>query len=718
MWDCVTGAIIDGNRGCLMADDMGLGKTLQCVALVWTLLTQSSAPQYRCTVDLVIIVTPSSLVENWRNEFKKWLGDRIKVMVPEGNKEKVEKNLRFFVSQQQSVFSFSSGNPLSSPSTPSPTLTKPRWSKPPMYPVLVISYELFRIHSEIFTLKDCLKNDPDNKSKCDEAEANAVKTYTPNELMALRRLIICDEGHRLKNCENQTYKALDNAAAKLRILLSGTPIQNDLLEYFSLIHFVNAGILGSAQEFKRKFENPIIKGRDAYASDAERARSAEKLKELLDIVNKCIIRRTSALLVQYLPVKVEMIVCCQLSSLQRQLYQKILTEFHCKSNHNLKMSSSTLASITLLKKLCNHPELIYDKCVKGEDGLEGCASLFPSGFQNYFMPELSGKTLLLDRLLIKIKEGTDDKIVLVSNYTQTLDMFEKLCRLRGYSYLRLDGSCTTKKRAKLVQKFNGATKGAGKDSVNEDLDNNLMAQQDKTFVFMLSSKAGGCGLNLIGANRLIMFDPDWNPANDSQAMARVWRDGQKKSQCFVYRFLATGTIEEKIFQRQSHKKSLSDCVIEDNTASSSLNSTDQHYSREELKELFSLPPNSCTSLSDTHDKLRCKRCLTIIPNNKTENTNNLGNVNQPDESRSNSRLVTVNQIRPPPEGTDCTSPVTDWHHAADRKSLSNSRDSIFVSAFSASRFADDPSDKESSANKCVVTFTFYQFSHQERRLTV
>ena len=110
-------------------------------------------------------------------------------------------------------------------------------------------------------------------------------------------------------------------------------------------------------------------------------------------------------------------------------------------------------------------------------------------------------------------------MVLISNYTQTLDVFEKLCRQRKYNYVRLDGSMAIKKRMKTVDRFNDPDSG--------------------DFIFMLSSKAGGCGLNLIGANRLVMFDPDWNPANDDQAMARVWRDGQKK-QVYIYRLISTG----------------------------------------------------------------------------------------------------------------------------------------------------------------------------------
>lgn len=129
--------------------------------------------------------------------------------------------------------------------------------------------------------------------------------------------------------------------------------------------------------------------------------------------------------------------------------------------------------------------------------------------------------MLLDIMLASLKSNTTDKIVLVSNYTQTLDLFERLCRKRGYFYVRLDGSMSIKKRSKVVDEFN-------KPDSNQ-------------FIFMLSSKAGGCGLNLIGANRLVMFDPDWNPANDDQAMARIWRDGQKKP-CFIYRMLAVSKL--------------------------------------------------------------------------------------------------------------------------------------------------------------------------------
>lgn len=185
---------------------------------------------------------------------------------------------------------------------------------------------------------------------------------------------------------------------------------------------------------------------------------------------------------------------------------------------------------------------------------------------------------MMYRMLARIRADSNDKIVLISNYTQTLDVFDKLCRARNYGCLRLDGTMTVNKRQKLVDKFNDP--------------------EGNEFIFLLSSKAGGCGLNLIGANRLILFDPDWNPAADQQALARVWRDGQKKD-CFVYRFIATGTIEEKIFQRQSHKQSLSSCVVD------SAEDVERHFSLDSLRELFQYRPDTA---SDTHETLKCKRC--------------------------------------------------------------------------------------------------------------
>ncbi|XP_072130723.1 DNA repair and recombination protein RAD54-like [Mobula birostris] len=581
MWDCVTGRRIVDGYGCIMADEMGLGKTLQCISLMWTLLRQS--PEAKPEIGKVIVVTPSSLVKNWYNEVEKWLAGKLQSLaIDGGTKAEIDKKLAMFMSQQ---------------------------GLRSQTPILIISYETFRLHADV------LCRGPVG-------------------------LVICDEGHRLKNSDNQTYQALNNLNAKRRVLISGTPIQNDLLEYFSLVHFVNAGILGTVQEFKKRFELPILKGRDADANENERLCGEEKLKELISVVNRCLIRRTSDILSKYLPVKIEQIVCCRLTPLQLELYKLFLKQakpaLEVEQAHNGKISISSLSSITSLKKLCNHPGLIYEKCVEGEGGFQGALDLFPPGYSTKFVePQLSGKMLILDYILAMTRSTSSDKVVLVSNYTQTLDLFEKLCRDRRYLYVRLDGTMTVKKRAKIVERFNNPA--------------------NPEFIFMLSSKAGGCGLNLIGANRLVMFDPDWNPANDEQAMARIWRDGQKKT-CYIYRLLSTGTIEEKIFQRQTHKKALSSCVVDEEQ------DVERHFSLGELKELFTLNENTA---SDTHDRLKCRRC------------------------------VNGHQVRPPPENSDCTSDVSQWNHCENKRGL---RDMVLHSAWDA-----------------AVSFVFHHHSHEEQR---
>lgn len=521
MYDCVTGK--NGEFcGCINADEMGLGKTLQCVTLVWTLLRQS--PDCKPEINKAVIVCPASLVKNWYNEFDKWLPNRVNCLaITNDSKEKTIESLKFFMANHSSR----SGAP-----------------------VLIISYETFRMYADILT-------------------SSAVG------------MVLCDEGHRLKNCENLTYQALIKLQTARRVLLSGTPIQNDLTEYFSLLHFVNPGFLGTPTEFRRNYEGPILRGQESDSTDEQRSKAQLKRQELNALVDKCMIRRTAALLTKYLPVKFEMVVCIKLTECQTEIYKDFIKSDMVRkalmnANSDGKKSGAggqtALSNITTLKKLCVHPELIAEKIQHRESGFENAESHLPANWYSArdVTASLGSKILLLDVMLATMKVTTDDRIVLVSNYTQTLDFIEKLCRKRGYIYCRLDGSLSIKKRGKIVEEFN-----------KPDSDQ---------FVFMLSSKAGGCGLNLIGANRLIMFDPDWNPANDEQAMARVWRDGQKKP-CFIYRFVATGTIEEKIFQRQTHKKALSNAVVDNDEG-------ERHFSTGELKELFKL--NEKTQ-SDTHD---------------------------------------------------------------------------------------------------------------------
>jgi DNA repair and recombination RAD54-like protein len=524
LYRCTTGLLDENARGCIMADEMGLGKTLQCIALMWTLLKQS--PQAgKPTIQKCVIACPSSLVRNWANELVKWLGpEAVTPFAIDGKATKAE------LTQQMKQWAIASGR----------SVTRP---------VLIVSYETLRLN-------------------CEGLGDTRIG------------LLLCDEGHRLKNGESQTFTALNGLNVDRRVILSGTPIQNDLTEYFSLLNFANPNYLGTRNDFRKKFELPILRGRDAAGSDIDRQKGDAAVTELLALVNKFIIRRTNDILSKYLPVKYEHVVFCNMAPFQMDLYNHFIQSPDIRSLLRGK-GSQPLKAIGILKKLCNHPDLL-DLATD----LPGSEEFWPDdyvpkdsrGRDRDVKPWYSGKMQVLDRMLARIRQDTNDKIVLISNYTQTLDVFERLARSRSYGCLRLDGTMNVNKRQKLVDKFN--------DPNGEE------------FIFLLSSKAGGCGLNLIGANRLVLFDPDWNPAADQQALARVWRDGQKKD-CFVYRFMGTGTIEEKIFQRQSHKQALSSCVVD------SAEDVERHFTLDSLRELFMFKPNTT---SDTHDTFKCKRC--------------------------------------------------------------------------------------------------------------
>ena len=172
-----------------------------------------------------------------------------------------------------------------------------------------------------------------------------------------------------------------------------------------------------------------------------------------------------------------------------------------------------------------------------------------------------------------MKASTNDRVVIVSNYTTSLDLVDAICKKLSYKTVRLDGSTEISKRSDIVSSFNNPNSGI--------------------FVFLLSSKAGGVGLNLIGGNRIILLDPSWNPAHDLQAMARVWRFGQPKP-VFVYRLLTTGTIEERIFQKQIRKGELESLIMDD------VGDANRHFDQGDLKDIFIFSENtSC----DTYDLL-------------------------------------------------------------------------------------------------------------------
>ncbi|XP_040287955.1 DNA repair and recombination protein RAD54B isoform X2 [Bufo bufo] len=474
LYECVMGMRVSGQFGAILADEMGLGKTLQCICLIWTLLRQGpygGKPVFK----RALIVTPGSLVKNWRKEFQKWLGtERMRV---------------FAVDQDHKVEDFVSS---------------------PLYSVLIISYEML------------------------------LRSLEQLQNLSFD-LIICDEGHRLKNSSIKTTLALSSLSCSRRIILSGTPIQNDLQEFYALIDFVNPGILGALSAYRKIYEEPIIRSREPSANKEEKKLGDERATELGRLTGLCVLRRTQEVINKFLPPKIESIVFCRPSELQLDLYKRLLSSRLVKCClQGSGDSSPHLVCIGALKKLCNHPYLLYktiqekSTSVDGEEQgfYETLAELFPCGYSTHTASESeSGKLQVLTKLLLAIREHSpSERAVLVSHYTQTLNILQDVCQRHGYKCTRLDGQTPVTHRQQIVDGFN--------------------SKYSTDFIFLLSSKAGGVGLNLIGACHLILYDIDWNPANDMQAMARVWRDGQQRT-VHIYRLLTTADATENHFTPRS-----------------------------------------------------------------------------------------------------------------------------------------------------------------------
>lgn len=510
LYECIMGMRSHGGEGAILADDMGLGKTLQVITLVWTLLKQNPHVDEEPLAKKIMIVCPVSLIENWRKEFRKWLGrDRIGI---------------FVVDDKSSIGQFTMGK---------------------AYSVMIIGYEKLRTIQ-----KDLQKGRPID-------------------------LIVMDEGHRLKTAKNKSAQVIKALPSVKRIVLSGTPIQNDLSELYFVVDLVNPGLLGTAVAYKRDYEKPIEKSRQPEATWKEKEKGEEKYNALVEIMSHFMLRRTADILAEFLPSKTEYVLFCKPTTLQAQIYRDVLASPALSGI--IGSSESAFQLISILKKLCNSPSLLKGKEESDEPARTGLIDTLLSQLKPKQLKSAgsSGKLRVLDSLLYNLRTKTDEKIVLVSNYTATLDILGKLLDGLQYTWVRLDGSTPNNKRMDLVEHFN-------------------RTNADKCFAFLLSAKSGGVGLNLIGASRLVLFDVDWNPSTDLQAMARIHRDGQKRP-CMIYRLLTRGALDEKIYQRQLTKQSLADSVMDNKASASS-------FTKDELRNLFNLEEaNAC----QTHELLGC-----------------------------------------------------------------------------------------------------------------
>ena len=350
--------------------------------------------------------------------------------------------------------------------------------------------------------------------------------------------LLCDEGHKIRNAESGISKHVKSITSDFRLAISGSPIQNSLLELWSLFDFAYPGLLGSSEVFDRDFATPIKIGGYANATTAEVYRAYYRAVELRKLIKPYLLRRMKADVMADLPMKSEKILFTYLTDVQISAYEDFLNSSFCHRILSGQAGDQAFAGIDHLRKICDHPALLEE------------SSALPT-------IENSAKLLLLKKILPVWKQN-GHRVLLFSQYLQMLDFLQQLMGMLDLDYFRIDGATNAGQRQNAIDRFNAGER----------------------FACLLTTKVGGIGVNLIGADRVIIVDPDWNPATDLQALERAWRIGQTRNVC-VYRLITAGTIEEKMYKKQIFKQYLSNKILQ---------SPDQKrmFKRQTIWDLFKL----------------------------------------------------------------------------------------------------------------------------------
>lgn len=607
MWECTIESVKDLDKpgsGCILAHCMGLGKTLQVIAFMHTCLNN---PIVGKKIRRGMVICPYNTALNWVSEFDYWL-------------ESVEGDITV--------------HQLSSCKTNFERLDILRyWFEDGG--VLIVSYNMFRQ----------LANGKVPKLKKKNTEELHKYLLDPGP-----DIVVCDEGHILKNEKSAISVATNKLATARRIVLTGTPLQNNLKEYHCMLSFVKPNLLGTAIEFRNRFVHPIINGQYDDSNDYDVKLMKKRIHILHKLLDGCVQRCDYAALTKFLPPKHEFVISVKLSEVQMKMYEcylenltsakqdakicgrSLFVDFNnlrCIWTHpyichvsfkraeirklfkdddeedetfindeslseaSTKSSETTSDEDHLLMKIDMDKRSYKTRSRKGNDDEEEEESEkedtekkqwyheFITEADKYNL-ELSGKMVLLMEIL-KECERIGDKILLFSQSLLALDIIEDLLSysstqtskgddkdikgtwIRGLDYFRMDGTTSVDFRKNYIDMFN--------DPNNE-----------RARLFLISTRAGSLGTNLVGANRVIIFDTSWNPSHDVQAIFRVYRFGQIKP-VYIYRLLAQGTMEEKIYDRQVTKLSLSCRVVDEQQI-------DRHFSASDLAELYTFDRNS------------------------------------------------------------------------------------------------------------------------------
>lgn len=346
--------------------------------------------------------------------------------------------------------------------------------------------------------------------------------------------MIVDEGHRMKNSQSKLSSTLTQYyTSRYRLILTGTPLQNNLPELWALLNFVLPNIFKSVKSFDEWFNTPFANTGGQDRMDLTEEEQLLVIRRLHKVLRPFLLRRLKKDVERDLPDKQERVIKCRFSALQARLYKQLVThnKMVVSDGKGGKTGMRGLSNMLMqLRKLCNHP-FVFEPV---EDQMN------PGRATNDLIWRTAGKFELLDRILPKFK-ATGHRVLMFFQMTQIMNIMEDFLRFRGLKYLRLDGSTKSDDRSDLLKLFNDPS--------------------SEYFCFLLSTRAGGLGLNLQSADTVIIYDSDWNPHQDLQAQDRAHRIGQK-NEVRILRLITSNSVEEKILERAQFKLDMDGKVIQ------------------------------------------------------------------------------------------------------------------------------------------------------------
>jgi ATP-dependent helicase STH1/SNF2 len=346
--------------------------------------------------------------------------------------------------------------------------------------------------------------------------------------------MIVDEGHRMKNQNSKLSSTITQYyTTRYRLILTGTPLQNNLTELWAMLNFVLPTIFKSVKSFDEWFNTPFANTGGQDKMELTEEEQLLVIRRLHKVLRPFLLRRLKKDVEKDLPDKTERVIKCNFSALQAKLYKQLVThnKLMVSDGKGGKTGMRGLSNMLMqLRKLCNHP-FVFDQV---EDQMN------PTKISNDMLWRTAGKFELLDRVMPKF-QATGHRILMFFQMTQIMNIMEDYLRLRGMQYLRLDGATKADDRSELLRLFN--------------------APNSPYFCFLLSTRAGGLGLNLQTADTVIIYDSDWNPHQDLQAQDRAHRIGQK-NEVRILRLITSNSVEEKILERANYKLDMDGKVIQ------------------------------------------------------------------------------------------------------------------------------------------------------------